>query len=200
VANLALYISLAYSKDRGIKVTFLAPGGTKTNIATPKHKGYLEPSAIADAIVYIAENSAKNVWVRDLVVLPLGFLVGWLDSEKVEAKTFQPGFSRSDLQVAPTRALAQECEAGDPAHILFTSGSTGTPKGVVITHSNVMAFVSWALEHFGIDYTDRFSGHTPFHFDLSTFDIFGAFAAGAELHLVPPGVALLPPQAGRIHP
>jgi 3-oxoacyl-[acyl-carrier protein] reductase len=60
-------------KDRGIKVTFLAPGGTKTNIATPKHQGYLEPSAIADAIVYITENSAKNVWVRDLVVLPLGF-------------------------------------------------------------------------------------------------------------------------------
>ena len=60
-------------KDRGIKVTFLAPGGTKTNIATPKHEGYLEASAIADAIVYITENTAKNVWVRDLVVLPLGF-------------------------------------------------------------------------------------------------------------------------------
>lgn len=60
-------------KDRGIKVTVLAPGGTKTNIATPKHEGYLEPSAIADAIVYITENRAKNVWVRDLVVLPLGF-------------------------------------------------------------------------------------------------------------------------------
>lgn len=60
-------------KDRGVKVTFLAPGGTKTNIATPKHEGYLEPSAIADAIVYIVENKAKNVWVRDLVVLPLGF-------------------------------------------------------------------------------------------------------------------------------
>ena len=60
-------------KGRGIKVTFLAPGGTKTNIGTPKHEGYLEPSAIADAIVYIVENKAKNVWVRDLVVLPLGF-------------------------------------------------------------------------------------------------------------------------------
>jgi short-subunit dehydrogenase len=60
-------------KDRGVKVSFLAPGGTKTNIATPKHEGYLEPSAIADAIVYIVENKAKNVWVRDLVVLPLGF-------------------------------------------------------------------------------------------------------------------------------
>ena len=57
---------------KGVKVTFLAPGGTKTNLATPKYDGYLEPSAIADAIVYITENRG-NVWVRDLAVLPLGF-------------------------------------------------------------------------------------------------------------------------------
>jgi 3-oxoacyl-[acyl-carrier protein] reductase len=57
---------------QGVKVTFLAPGGTKSNLATPKHAGYLEPTAIADAIVYITENSG-NVWVRDLSVLPLGF-------------------------------------------------------------------------------------------------------------------------------
>jgi non-ribosomal peptide synthetase component F len=39
---------------------------------------------------------------------------------------------------------------------------------------------------------DRTSGHTPLHFDLSTFDIYGTFAAGAELHQVPPDVALSP--------
>lgn len=120
--------------------------------------------------------------------------IGWLDSARPKAEHFQPSFAYCDLQAASASPLAQECDAGDGAHILFTSGSTGTPKGVVITHSNVVAFVTWALEHFGIDHTDRFSGHTPFHFDLSTFDIFGTFAAGAELHLLPPGVALLPPK------
>src|SRR5579883_2854699 len=60
-------------KDRGVKVSLLLPGGAKTNIATPKHEGYLEPSTVADAIVYITQNTAKNAWVRDLVVLPLGF-------------------------------------------------------------------------------------------------------------------------------
>jgi 3-oxoacyl-[acyl-carrier protein] reductase len=59
-------------KGHGVKVTYLAPGGAKTNIGTPKHEGYLDPAAIADAIVYVSEN-AGNVWVRDLVVLPLGF-------------------------------------------------------------------------------------------------------------------------------
>ena len=60
-------------KERGIKVTLLAPGGAKTNIDTPKYEGYLEPSTIAEAIVYITENTAKNAWVRDLTILPLGF-------------------------------------------------------------------------------------------------------------------------------
>jgi NAD(P)-dependent dehydrogenase (short-subunit alcohol dehydrogenase family) len=59
-------------KALGVKVSYLAPGGTMTNIETPKHEGYLEPKAIADAIVYLSENTG-NVWVRDLVVLPLGF-------------------------------------------------------------------------------------------------------------------------------
>ena len=120
--------------------------------------------------------------------------VGWLDSEKMPVGSLQPAFSYDDLRSAPASAHPNECHATDPAHILFTSGSTGTPKGVVITHSNVIAFVTWALRHFGIDHTDRFSGHTPFHFDLSTFDIFGTLAAGAELHLVPPGVAQVPPK------
>jgi amino acid adenylation domain-containing protein len=55
----------------------------------------------------------------------------------------------------------------------------------MITHSNVVTFVEWAVRHFGFRATDRISGHPPLHFDLSTFDIYGAFAAGAELHLVP---------------
>jgi amino acid adenylation domain-containing protein len=120
--------------------------------------------------------------------------VGCLDATTPSSEFIRLAFSRADLDAAPSAPIAQECTPQDGSHILFTSGSTGVPKGVVITHSNVIAFVSWALKHFGIDHTDRFSGHTPFHFDLSTFDIFGTLTAGAQLHLVPPETALVPPK------
>jgi amino acid adenylation domain-containing protein len=82
----------------------------------------------------------------------------------------------------------------DVAHILFTSGSTGTPKGVPILHRNVTHFVDWACGYFGMGPHDRVSGHSPHHFDLSTFDIYGALSAGAQLHLVSPELNLVPPR------
>jgi amino acid adenylation domain-containing protein len=93
---------------------------------------------------------------------------------------------------APSAPLAYRNSSVDAAHILFTSGSTGTPKGVVIAHRNVIRFVEWARRYFGLGPADRVSGHPPLHFDLSTFDVFGTFASGAQLHLVPPEINLLP--------
>ena len=91
-------------------------------------------------------------------------------------------------------------DATDIAYIMFTSGSTGDPKGVVITHANVAHFVEWAVRRFDLGRADRNSGHAPLHFDLSVFDLFGTFAAGAQLHLVPPEKNLDPAGADRVHP
>jgi amino acid adenylation domain-containing protein len=63
---------------------------------------------------------------------------------------------------------------------------------VTLTHANVGHFLDWARAHFGIDASDRVSQHAPLRFDISTFDIYGALWSGAELHLVPAGLNLLP--------
>lgn len=118
--------------------------------------------------------------------------VGWMESSKPAARNFAPGFVRDDLESYSAEPLAYRNSEQDPAHILFTSGSTGDPKGVVITHSNVIHFLEWATKYFDINSSDRISCHPPLHFDLAYFDIFGAFAKGAELHLVPPELNLLP--------
>ncbi len=118
--------------------------------------------------------------------------VGWLGARSEGEPGFAPDFSRDEMSAHSAEARDYENGAEDAAHILFTSGSTGEPKGVVITHSNVLHFLDWALEYFGICASDRNSGHPPLHFDLSTFDVYGTLTAGAQLHLPTPELNLLP--------
>lgn len=73
----------------------------------------------------------------------------------------------------------------DPAYILYTSGTTGAPKGIVHTHRSALAFAAWAAEHYQLRSDDRVSSHAPFHFDLSTFDLYSTMLAGACVVLLP---------------
>ena len=120
--------------------------------------------------------------------------IGWLDPVMVVAPGLdpEPSFTLRDLAGYPSTPPQCANADGDPAHILFTSGSTGIPKGVPITHASVGHFLRWAIRYFGITPADRNSQHPPLHFDLSTFDIYGTLWAGAQLHLVPAELSVLP--------
>ena len=119
-------------------------------------------------------------------------MIGWLDENAPSEADPAPAFTLYDLPAYPATPPVCANTDNDAAHILFTSGSTGTPKGVVITHASVAHFLGWASRYFGTAASDRISQHPPLHFDLSTFDIFGTLWAGAELHLVPQELNLLP--------
>jgi amino acid adenylation domain-containing protein len=119
-------------------------------------------------------------------------VVGWLDGEVTQTPDLKIEFSWDDLTGFSGASVDYRNHGADTAHILFTSGSTGAPKGVQITHNNALSFIEWATGYFGLSAEDRMSCHPPLHFDLSTFDIYGTLGAGAQLHLVPAELNLLP--------
>ncbi|MCP2257417.1 amino acid adenylation domain-containing protein [Streptoalloteichus tenebrarius] len=86
----------------------------------------------------------------------------------------------------------------DPASVLYTSGSTGEPKGVCLSHANALAFVRWACAELAVEPTDRLANHAEFNFDLSVFDLYAAFHAGASVHLISSEAAYAPEQLVRL--
>lgn len=86
----------------------------------------------------------------------------------------------ADIEMVPD--LAQEEDS--TAYILYTSGSTGIPKGAELSHKNARYFVDWCIDYFEPEQGERFLGITPFHFDLSIFDLYVSVASGGCLVLL----------------
>ena len=104
-----------------------------------------------------------------------------LPGGSVECGTAFAGGEDSAALAAVRRTMTD----ADPLYALFTSGSTGTPKGVVIRHRNVLSYIAWFTETFGIEDSAVFGGQTPLYFSMSVSDVYGCLCAGATLQLIP---------------
>ena len=100
--------------------------------------------------------------------------------------------------IATEDAIRTNVIDSDLAYILFTSGSTGNPKGVMLSHLNSLTFVNSAHDFFGIRMEDRFSNICPLHFDMSVFDLYVAFRAGATVVIIPETTTIFPVKLAEI--
>ncbi len=78
------------------------------------------------------------------------------------------------------------------AYIIYTSGSTGTPKGVMVSVANVNAFLAIMRDRYALTGDDRLSQASELTFDVSVFDMFMAWGAGASVNVVPKSQLMAP--------
>jgi len=115
----------------------------------------------------ITDEAGKNNFKADAQALVF--------SEIVETKTNEAAINEVLENVTDT----------EPIYVMYTSGSTGTPKGVVIPHNGVIDYAYWVRDTFNITPSEVMGSQAPFYFDNSVLDIYGAFASGATLVLMP---------------
>lgn len=103
-----------------------------------------------------------------------------------------PALGLELLGTSPGATTAAPSQPEDLATLLYTSGSTGEPKGIMLSHGNLMSFVSWAANAFEISSADHVVSHAPLHFDLSIFDIFCTLSRHGTVHLLDETTARFP--------
>ncbi len=101
----------------------------------------------------------------------------------------------SDIEEQSIQLIRNKIIDTDPVYVLFTSGSTGEPKGVIITHRNIIDYIEWAVDACGIDESTVMGNQSPFHFDISTQDIYSCFKTAATLVIIPETYFMFPIKA-----
>ncbi|WP_422647538.1 non-ribosomal peptide synthase/polyketide synthase [Actinoalloteichus caeruleus] len=68
-------------------------------------------------------------------------------------------------------------------YVLYTSGSTGRPKGVVVSHGNLVTFLTTMTTRVGITPSDRWLAVTTISFDIAGLELFLPLLHGARVVL-----------------
>lgn len=105
--------------------------------------------------------------------------------------------SITDYSNLNTHAAAVEpvhVDGGAPAYILYTSGSTGVPKGVIVPAGAVEHLLGVLDEKYPLSPDDRVAEPAATSFDISVYNMFATWRAGASLHIVPSNQAWAPAQ------
>jgi D-alanine--poly(phosphoribitol) ligase subunit 1 len=100
--------------------------------------------------------------------------IAFLENNFIEKKLVKKFSSNNFSEVASVNI-------NNPAYIMFTSGSTGIPKGAVISHANLISFISWSKKEYGFSANDKLTNVNPLFFDNSVFDFYSSIFSGATL-------------------
>ncbi|NUE66322.1 AMP-binding protein [Snodgrassella sp. ESL0253] len=161
----------------------------------------------AGAVVAVClPKSAQHVYAV-LACALLGIIWLPVDMDAPEARRdYLLSNSKVDVLIAQARVDGRQCVLIDEvlaaplpqqpeccyrldrsaAYYLYTSGSTGTPKCVVLNNLATANVLGQTIGRWHVQQDDVLMAVTPFHHDMSVFDVFAAMALGASLVIPTP--------------
>ena len=95
-------------------------------------------------------------------------------------------FSYNTLLPATDAEPLRLAKPEQTAYIIFTSGSTGRPKGVMVGHTAIVNRLKWMQDHYPLTAHDVVAQKTPCSFDVSVWEFWWPFIAGAKLVMAEP--------------
>ncbi|WP_123064862.1 non-ribosomal peptide synthetase [Paenibacillus amylolyticus] len=136
----------------------------------------IDPNFPEDRIAHMITDS-QTKWVvteRDLVARLEGYALHVI--EVIEG-TADPGFM--------AEAVATPIHGDHLAYLMYTSGSTGKPKGVMVTHGNVLNFVTGMDAVIRPSMNEAFLALTTVSFDISVLELLWTLSKGIQVVLKP---------------
>ncbi|HEV7655228.1 MAG TPA: amino acid adenylation domain-containing protein [Mycobacteriales bacterium] len=74
------------------------------------------------------------------------------------------------------------------AYLMYTSGSTGGPKGVLLSHRNLVNYLTWAAGAYELGEGGGVPVHSSLSVDLTVTSVFAPLLAGQRVLVAAPGV------------
>jgi amino acid adenylation domain-containing protein len=141
----------------------------------------LDPDSPPERLTFMVRDSAPTA------LLTQGRLVARLPPTEARPVCLDEDWDRIGRRsfVNPDRRAV----ADNLCYIIYTSGSTGKPKGVAVSHRSLCNHMSWMLEAFPLQETDRILQRTSSSFDASVWEFWAPLLAGARLVLARAGAS-----------
>ncbi|MBV8816907.1 MAG: amino acid adenylation domain-containing protein, partial [Acidobacteriaceae bacterium] len=144
----------------------------------------LDPNYPAERLAYMLSDA------RTPVVLTQAHLLDQLPVH--EASVVQIDADWPVISTHPATAPANSIVPENLAYVIYTSGSTGKPKGVMVAHACVARLLSATEAWFNFSSQDIWALFHSYAFDFSVWEIWGAFAYGGRIVVVPSSISRAP--------
>ncbi|WP_455917946.1 amino acid adenylation domain-containing protein [Pseudomonas cerasi] len=162
------------------------PAGAKVGILLDK--GVDQVAAVVGTLlhgaVYVPIDTSQPEARRDAILEDAGIRHVLSDGAP---RTWPANVTPLDVQrLVPlplTQLAAVDVDPASLAYVIYTSGTTGRPKGVMMSHRATFNTVLDINQRVTLSAEDRVLGLANLGFDLSVYDLFGSFLAGATLVL-----------------